>query len=289
MKQFLLITSIFFLHTLVASASDVSIIAPAIVNSSKPFSVLVNLDTGGTTINSMDITLSYPKDILLFKGYKEDSSIKKIWLVQPKEEDGSIHFSGIIPGGVDGLYDPDKSGIQPIPLIELLFSPNRSGQGDFVITHSDILKNDGIGTLLTHDIKNANISVSISPDLQIETDNNNFTDIDPPEPFSIDFIPAGFFSKTPSMISFFATDLGSGVEKYQIKTASNGWKTITSPIATVKGILKREVVIRAVDFNSNSRESSVEIPGILSPLQLLGICIFCLTCYFTFFVVKRKR
>lgn len=290
MKLFLIILGLLFISTNAAFAASVSLVSPAKIDVGKQFTVLVNLDTNGTSINSIDMSISYPKDLLIFKGYKEDISVKKLWLVSPKEDSGTINFSGIIPGGVEGVYNPDKIGLQQLPLIELIFSAKIKGNGEFVINKSDILKNDGLGTILDHSIANSSIVVIDNPmsqNKEIFVENNK--EIELPEPFEITFIEAGFFSKTPSLIVFGTIDSQSGVEKYQISTTSNKWHDVTSPTKVRKGIISREVRIRAFDFSGNFREARVEIPGVVSPLQLIGIGVLGFICYYSFFVVKRRR
>lgn len=288
MKKILFIIVIFFVHTLTTHAASVSIVAPTTVETTNQFSVSVYLNTDGVSINSIDIMLSYPDDIMIFQGYKEDGGVKKIWIQTPKEQNGTIHFSGIIPGGVDGIYDPDKIGLQPVPLTTLLFSPRANGSGDLSILNSKILQNDGIGSELLHTISNQKILVSISNE-SLEENKQSILDKELPEPFKIEFIPSGLFSETPSMISFFAVDNLSGVAKYQVKDGSSVWKDATSPLVTPKGIVKRTVTVRAIDFSGNVRESSIDIPGILSAIQLVAIFILFIVCYFMFFVVKRRR
>jgi len=289
MKKLLFILSIFFISVLDAHAADVSILAPKVVSDSKPFPISVNLDTSGNPINLFDITISYPKDIVTFKGYKEENSIKKTWFVSPTDSAGTVHFSGIIPGGVDGVYDPDKEGLQDITLVQLLFSANNNGQGDFKITHSDILQNDGLGTPLSHTNNNASIIISKNINSTNEEELEEAAkDKEPPQPFDIQFIPNELFSRTPAMIIFSTIDITPGVEKYQLQY-KDLWKDVISPLPTPKGLLKRVVTIRAVDFDGNTRESRVEIPGLLSTMQLLAILFTGIICYFIYFVVKRKR
>jgi hypothetical protein len=288
MNKFLLIIAIFFAYTLPVFAAEVYIVAPTTVTNSKTFSVLLNLDTGGTLINSLDMTVSYPKDLITFKGYKEENSIKKSWYLPPTDISGAIHFIGIIPGGVDGVYDPDKKGLQPLPIIELLFSAKANGNGEFVITDSNILQNDGLGTSLSHVVNSATIKILLDKDF-IEEEKKLEKDINLPEPFTIEYIVAGFFSKTPSMISFSTTDIESGVEKYQLRVRNDLWKDVVSPLPTPKALFRRDVVIRAVDFDGNMRESQIEIPGLLSGIQLFIIVLILVACYFTFFVFKRKK
>lgn len=291
MKLLLTIFGILFIFTDVAHASSLSMTVPTNVYVGEQFTILLNLDTGVTSINSIDISLSYPKDIMTFKGYKEDISVKKLWLATPKEDSGVIHFSGIIPGGVEGVYNPDKVGLQPLPLIELIFSAKAKGSGELAIIKSNILKNDGLGTELVHSIKNSFITVSgglLSQDEEVIIDKNS-KDTELPEPFEVIFIEAGFFSKTPSLIIFRTVDNQSGIEKYQMRTINNKWHDVISPTKVRKGIISRDVSVRAVDFSGNVREAKVEIPGVVSPLQLVSIVVVGFICYYLFFVVKRRR
>ncbi len=190
MKKFLLIIAIFLTNILIANAASISVSAPKSSDINQNISVLVNLDTDSTSINSFDITLSYPNDLVSFKGYKEEGSINKLWISQPKDIGGAINFSGVIPGGVDGVYDPEKGGIQPIPLITLLFSTTNEGSGDFIIKNSNVLKNDGLGTTLSYEVNNSSIVIS---KLESKNSDESKVDINPPEPFEIQYIPAGLF------------------------------------------------------------------------------------------------
>lgn len=282
----------FFGYTFVANAAGVSIVAPKTIESNQQFSVTITLNTGGVVVNSFDISLTYPSDIISFKGYKEEGSIKKTWFVSPRDESGTIHFIGVIPNGVNGLYDPDKKGLQPIPIVKLLFSPIAEGQGLLNITHSDVLQNDGLGTPLSHEQDSALIVVlhtALSLQDGTLTPDTTNKDQEPPEPFVIQYVPASFFSRTPPMIIFSTTDKDSGVDKYQIYISASNWKDVTSPLIVSAGLVRRSVLIRALDFQGNIQQSEVEIPGIISSLQLFIIIILCGVCYFIFFVVKRKR
>lgn len=289
MKKFLfLIFILFLLKANQTLASTLSVISPDSILNNKQFEVKIELDTGGSLINSFDITVSYPKDLLKFEGYKEEGSINKSWYISPTEKNnGSINFIGIIPGGVDGVYDPDKKGLQPIPITKLLFSSKSNGIGEFKIINSSILENDGLGTPLVYDVNNSRISISIS---NINENSENKSDNEPPFPFDIEFIESGFFSKTPSMIIFSTTDKESGIKSYQIKKTGNLWKDVTSPLAISKSLLKKDIIVRAVDYSGNERLSSIQIPGLVSGRQLaLLALVFGLGLYVFFLYKKRKE
>ncbi len=288
MKKFLFfIFILFFLKANQTLASSLSVISPDNISNNKKFEVRVELDTNGTLINSFDITVSYPKDLLKFEGYKEEGSINKSWYITPTDKNGLVNFIGIIPGGVDGVYDPDKKGLQPIPITRLLFSPKSNGIGEFKIINSSILENDGLGTPLVYDVNNSRISISIS---NINENSENKSDNEPPLPFDIEFIESGFFSKTPSMIIFSTTDKESGIKSYQIKKTDNIWRDVTSPLAISKSLLKKDIIVRAVDYSGNERLSSIQIPGLVSGRQLiLLVSVFGLGLYVFFFYKKRKE
>lgn len=279
---------IFLLSFSVAHAADVSIVAPNSIDTAKQFTVLVHLSTDDVLVNSFDMSISYPKDLLTFGGYKESESIKKIWILSPKDEGGTIHFTGIIPGGVSGVYDPNKTGLQPIPLVALIFSPKGNGSGDFKIINSKILENDGKGTELEHNVNNHSFTVALPIGTE-KIDIKDTTDTEQPLPFTVVYIPSGFFSQTPSLISFSTTDNNSGVKMYQLKGNKGEWIEVQSPLAVPRGLVEKSVIIRAVDYSGNSREASVDIPGILTSGELFVILLIFIICYLVFFVVKRRR
>lgn len=285
MKKILFFIFVFFVVKAgFVSASSLSVIAPKEIDNQKQFEAKVNLDTGGTSVNSFDITVSYPKEILKFEGYKEEGSINKSWYVAPTDKGGLINFIGIIPGGVDGVYDPDKNGLQAIPITRLLFSPISNGVGEFKIINSSVLENNGLGTPLVYDVNNSQISVSINNIENVEDKKDN----ESPLAFQIEFIESGFFSKTPSMIIFSTIDKESGIKAYQIRKSNNTWKDVTSPLAVSKSLLKKDIMVRAVDFNGNFRESKISIPGLMS-LRELAITVVILTIMCAVLYRRRKK
>ncbi len=288
MKKIFIVIALIFIPAFAVHAADVSVTAPESVEKGGPFAVIVNIDTGGVSINSFDITISYPKSLVTFEGYNEYDSIKKMWLQSPIDKSGLIQLSGVIPGGADGLYDPDKKGLQPIQLVKLLFSPKESGTGSFTIIHSDILENNGLGSPLIHGNKSSDVTILPSA-LGSATVDANTNDIEPPVPFTIEYIIAGFFSKTPSMIVFSATDIDSGINKYQVKIGNGSWIDAKSPLAVSKGLIKKDVTVRAIDYSGNIREARVQVPGLISTTQFILLILGLVVCYLLLFMVKRKR
>ncbi len=292
MKKFIIIFSIFFLSTLSAHAAGLSIELPDSIVEGQQFSVTLKLNTGGISINSVDIGLVYPRNILTFKGYKEDGTVVRLWVKQPKDNLGTINFSGIIPGGVEGSYNPNNKALGPLTLVKLLFVAKESGSDTISIGHSTILINDGKGTELAHERINASINISKIEKQEgsiVPTDNKN-EDKDAPLAFDISFVEAGLFSRTPPLIIFNASDLGSGIEKYQINEGDNNWSTVTSPLVVYKGIWEKNVTIRAYDYNGNFKDSTITIPPIsMLPIVIITLMLSLIFARYLFSWYKKRR
>jgi hypothetical protein len=262
-KKIFILLSFFALFSSSASAADVSFAVPSDIQVGQTFEVVVNADTGGVLVNSVDMAIRYPKDILSFAGYKEDDGVVRLWIDTPHEKEGKIYFSGIIPGGVLGLYDARRQGLSAIPLVRLIFTAKSEGVGNLTFTNSKILENDGKGSELAHEEKSGAVTVAnAGPDIKAKTD------VTPPEPFLITFVPSSIFSKTPSMAVFQASDADSGIKYYATNAGGFGWQEAKSPLRVSKGVFKKNITIRAFDFNGNYRDSEVSIPGLVSTRTL---------------------
>ncbi len=127
MIKIFLFIKIVFLSLLIFSAqnifaANVSIDAPANINTGENLEITINADSDGVLINSIELIVEYNQDLLSFAGYSDDNAIVKLWISPPYAEKGKIYLSGIIPGGVPGLYDGKKNGLSPIPVVRLFFS-----------------------------------------------------------------------------------------------------------------------------------------------------------------------
>ncbi|HWA32264.1 MAG TPA: cohesin domain-containing protein [Candidatus Paceibacterota bacterium] len=244
-----------------------SISVPASARTGETFTAGVFLDTGGTIINSADVSIAYPADLLSFEGYQEDDSLIKIWLKNPTASDGVISFAGIIPGGVAGVYDADKSGLSQLPLVSLLFKPTREGQAELSFKNSQILKNDGEGTELPHSEKGAEVAIVSGTPGQAESDGT------PPDNFEITYLGSSFFSRTPSMILFYTKDQGSGIKNYEMRVGGGAWIPANNPEPVERSLFPEYVTVRAYDYSGNFKDSSIRIPGLLRPYAILIIAL----------------
>lgn len=255
-------------------AADVFLSASGHLNAGETFALDINVDTGGELINSADIVLDYPEDIVSFAGYKKEDGVIGLWLDAPHAKDGKILLSGIIPGGVAGLYDPNQNGPGGVPLARLLFVAEKEGTARFSFERSSILKHDGKGSILIHEQKNADFIIGKNQNAE---EVKSMVDTNPPLPFSISFVQSSFFSSTPSMIIFDTSDADSGVKYYKIKIGSGGWKDAKNPQPISQGFFPYSAILRAFDFSDNFTEASIKIPGLI-PFQFLLVTLALILC-----------
>ena len=174
-NKFLNKTNIFFIAILVFSfftkveAAQVSIDLPKSVTVGQNISVDVFIDPEKTSINSIQAVIKFSEKHFDFKGFSTKQSTIPVWVENPKEKKpGEISFSGVIPGGLDRLYDPLHSSNSLIPVVRLFFIPKEEGVAKFSFGEVSVLKNDGLGTSAnvssiyseTKIVKNLNVNTS---------------------------------------------------------------------------------------------------------------------------------
>jgi len=146
MKKLLFI-SIIFLSGLIffagsSFASNISFETEPTVNTGENLDVVVKADTEGVLINGIEFIIDYDQNLLSFTGYSDDNAVVKLWINPPEEKEGKIYLSGIVPGGVLGLYDANKKGesrsneLSPIPLVHLFFTAKNTGKANFSFVDS---------------------------------------------------------------------------------------------------------------------------------------------------------
>ncbi len=278
-----------FLYAGKVFAADVSVSAPETVNVGQTFEVDVNATTDGVLINSADIVLSYDKSSMVFSGYKSDGTVIGLWVKPPTEKNGNINMSGIIPGGVSGVYDPNKKGLGAIPLVRLLFTATKEGDAKFSFVKTEILQHDGSGTKLNHAEINGEVLIKES-NSEVRVENQKGVDTEKPEPFKITLLESSALGQTPLMITFKANDVGSGIKEYKMSIGGSNWQNTQSPQTIEKAILGYTVTIRAYDFNGNFEDSHIEIPGLVSPGALcIVIALLAIFCFVGYKVIKYRN
>jgi hypothetical protein len=268
-----------------SSSPSVFFVMPKVVKVGDTFEVAINADTAGMLINSLNLSLTYNNKLLSFAGYKDENTVVSIWIDAPKEDAGTISMSGIIPGGVSELYDPNKRNVSQIPLVRLLFKANVSGEANFDFLQTQILKHDGKGTELVHEAKDAILEINGALAGGVV---ENSLDQKSPEPFSLTFVGSSLFSRTPDMVVFNAVDVDSGIKEYKIKIGLRGWQDAQSPYPIPRSIFSRNVIVQAIDFYGNTQEANLIVSGVIPSKVLLIIVLLILAGILGFKLLKYK-
>lgn len=104
------------------------------------FSVMVDLDSQGSSINTASADINYDNNLLSIQSVGYSSSIFSIWAEEPKYSNvnGILHFSG-------GLPSPGWNGSSG-SILSITFKAKVPGQAKVNFENGSVLANDGVGT-----------------------------------------------------------------------------------------------------------------------------------------------
>ncbi len=202
-------------------------------------------------VNAFDVSISYSPN-LTFVGSNDGPSIVNLWIEKPNLKEGSINFSGIIPGGFSGLVNPMNldsiNNQKPGLLTELIFVGNSEGPSFVDFNKQIILANDGSGTVL--ETKSNNLSINI--DDKVVSSMIDISDITPPEPFSIILSQDSMLFDGKYTIIFDTKDKGTGINYYEVKEEGFDWQKAESPYVTAHQPPVGTIFVKAFDYKGNS-------------------------------------
>jgi len=172
-------------------------------------------------------------------------------------------------------------------LVHLIFHAKNNGTGDFKFLETQIIQNDGKATNLDHDKINQSIFVKKLEE-QINNPLENLIDDTPPDTLEIDLFESYVFLNTNSMMVFNATDVDSGIKKYELKT-NNQWHEVKNPLSISRGLFPREINIKAYDFSNNFIEKKIIIPSLISSNLILSIVLLLFLIIIIRIILKKRR
>lgn len=128
------------------------------------FSVTVNVNTN-IEVNAVEGKIYFPVDKLEVIGLSKEESIFELWVVEPfySNSDGTIRFAG-------GLPTPGFEGSEG-KILTITFRPKKEGRADIKFEEGLVLANDGKGTDILKELKDASFTL-IGPN---NSDLNNDT------------------------------------------------------------------------------------------------------------------
>lgn len=243
------------------------------------FSVKVRVDTQEECINALNVTLAYPKDKIKAVDVARGESILTLWTEDPviDQQNGTIHFSGGLPGGYCGRVKGDPGFTNVIAEVIFQVPGLTVGEGDDSnsgkITFEDdtaVLLNDGLGTPAQLFVTDA--TFLIGPPTAEGVENKWFdivrNDDIRPEPFSVQLLRDDSVYGGKWFIAFSTLDKQSGLDHYEVyetdidregyvrgtrKDETSEWKEAKSPYLLEDQSLNSIIRVRAIDKAGNER------------------------------------
>lgn len=115
------------------------------VSQNEKVTLYIQIDPEGDFVNAVEGVIKFDKSIRVV-GIDYNNSIINLWVEEPGVLDNKISFSGIIPGGFNGVLKPLDKKIYPGILFGITFEAVRTGSATVNIEDIKVLKNDGLGT-----------------------------------------------------------------------------------------------------------------------------------------------
>jgi hypothetical protein len=224
------------------------------------FLVEIRLDVEEECVNAVDVNLAFPNDVLEALDFSKGGSILTIWLKEPEisREQGTISFSGGIPGGFCGILpgDPGKSNL----LGKIAFKIKEFSKEHLLAElrfsdASQVLLNDGFGTPAELKTEKAafNILSGIPETSREEWEEELKKDRISPEPFEIEIIRDPSIFDDRYFIVFQTQDKQTGIDHYEIKEGKKDWQRGESPHLLENQDLSGIIRVKAVDKAGNER------------------------------------
>jgi hypothetical protein len=258
MKNFLIIFNIigyFFVSLAVFSAMPVfaSVFSFDVQNKNlfvgEQFKVDLNINTDKENINAVEGNIVFPTDYFDLSEIRSGDSVVNFWVDKPSNNDGTVSFSGITPGG----YVLDKGLI-----LSLIFTAKKEGNASIKIENASALKNDGNGTLSKISVSDLQIVVASSSQNLLEQ-NLKIIDKNPPEDFRPEVVQDPNLFGGKWVVIFLTQDKGSGISGYEVKESKynifdfSKWVYATSPFVLSDQELHSNIFIKATDNAGNER------------------------------------
>lgn len=198
------------------------------------------------SVNAFEISVEYPPEFLKLEDWSNGNSIINFWIKEPKNNNGVFSFQGIVPGGYFG-----ENGL----LITLYFESRKEGIAEIKIkNNSQILLNDGLGTLAKNSFSSAVINIE-TPEEETREDKPllKFTENISPEPFTPIISHSDEIYGGNYFLIFSTQDKNSGINYYEISEGDEPFRIAQSPYLLRNQRLDEKIRVKAVDKAGNER------------------------------------
>lgn len=255
MRSKVLIAAFLFLHLVMtppAMAAEVRVEVPD--ESTSPGSIVsvhVSLRSVGQPINAFEGVLSIPTGIQL-ESISYPGSLPVNWIGKPSVVGGRVVFSGIIPGGFEGVLDPLAQGLEFGRIFTVNLRTSTLGTYELSPQIIEAYANTDdhepvVFVTMTDTVVVEGVALSSSV-ITSATD-----DIMPPETFSIVLTRDDRIWDGRNFIVFQTSDAGSGIYFYTVTEGTREPVTSGSPYLLEDQSLRSDITVRAYDLAGNIR------------------------------------
>jgi len=103
------------------------------IGAGQQFQVDLILDTENEEVNAVEGKILFLADLLELKEIRDGDSIINFWVERPVRvvscsASCELVFSGIIPGGFQGVFSPFYEGVKPGKILSLFFKPKKKAK-----------------------------------------------------------------------------------------------------------------------------------------------------------------
>lgn len=260
-------------HT--AFASTLSLISDkSEIKTGGVFTSSILLDAQNAPINTIEGDLFFDQNLVKPEMVNIGNSFISFWVEKPTVNNtGKIHFSGIVPGGVNLLKGE---------VFRVVFRANNTGETNLSLNNVNLYINDGQGTKDSTNIENVNIKITQGDVGYFEEINK--TDKTAPEIFKIvrTHDPSVFDNKY--FVVFGTQDKGVGVDHYLVcEYLKKDCINSASPYLLKYQNPFYRIIVTAYDTEGNTQEVILTSPWLF--IIIICLLILLIKCVYT---VRRR-
>lgn len=236
-------------------------------------------------INAIEGEIRFDSRFLEFQSASTGSSVIPLWIEFPKIiHDGTIKFSGIIPGGVGPVLSKESR------LFDLVFKTKSAGQTTLIFNNYKVYLNTPTAEEAATQSKSLTIDI-VSVTVSEKETNKLILDFYPPEPFKIYVVKDKEFYENKRVAVFLAQDKGTGVDHYEIKESFLGlkgaWKRGESPYQLRDQNLFSIIEVKAVDKVGRERIERFVPPRVVYALVAALVILAFAIIGFAYILLRR--
>lgn len=224
--------------------------------------VMLLMDAEEQYINALEGTIIIPEDFFEIINVHDGNSIINFWIERPRVQDNKVTFSGIIPGGFNGIQKPFESEKEAGVILTIIARPKLVGSGSLYLEGLQALINDGKGTPapITEKSYSLHISETLTEKIVLP-----IPDKIPPEPFQPIIAQNHSVFEGKYFLVFSTSDKDSGISYYEVLEErplpgflnqfrkKSEWIPAESPHLLKDQLLKSIIKVKAVDGEGNIR------------------------------------